>query len=234
MRNVGQILGMLLLSFFCVAVVAAQAFSSSVVVATSSSSVLNSSSSSCHDDESIIIRGGDDRGGIDTETRDVILRFLDTSTKSESTTYSFHIQGWRWHFMSLSRDVKRLQRLANHLLSNVGGSGNDYDIDGLNALQEASNYVINFNMAGLYRIQSNMFLKFIREHLCDEDSIRKFIEDDDNDVVDETTEAFNRLVDVIDAYRIQSERIGGELVRVIIIIICNALYYLRYMTEYDS
>ena len=200
--------------------VAAQAFSSSVVVAKSSTSVLNSSSSSsCHDDVSIVIRGGDhDRGGIDTETRDVILRFLDTSTKSERATYPFHIQGWRWHFMSLSRDVKRLQRLANHLIKNVGGSGNDYGIDGFNALQEASNYVINFNMAGLYRIQSNMFLKFIREHLCDEDSIRQFIEDDDNDVVDETTEAFNRLVDVIDAYRIQCERIGRELVRVIIII----------------
>lgn len=117
--------------------------------------------------------------------------------------------------MSLSRDAKRLQRLANHLLSN-DGSGDDYDIDGFNALQEASNYVINFNMAGLYRIQSNMFLKFIREHLCDEDSIRQFIEeDDDNDIVDETIEAFNRLVDIIDAYRIQSEHIGRELVSVI-------------------
>lgn len=52
-------------------------FPSPVVVATSSS-VLNSSSSSCHDDESIIIRGDDDRGDIDTETRDVILRFLNT------------------------------------------------------------------------------------------------------------------------------------------------------------
>ena len=217
MRNVvGQILGMLLLSFFCVAVVAAQAFTSSVVVATSSSALNYSSSSSCTDDESIIIRGGDDRGGIDTETRDVILRFLDTATtKSESsTTYPFHIQGWRWHFMSLSRDAQRLRRLANHLLSN-DGSGDDYDIDGFNALQEASNYVINFNMAGLYRIQSNMFLKFIREHLCDEDSIREFIENDDNDVLDETTGAFNRLVDIIDAYRIQSERIGRELVSIL-------------------
>ena len=217
MRNVvGQILGMLLLSFFCVAVVAAQAFTSSVVVATSSSALNYSSSSSCTDDESIIIRGGDDRGGIDTETRDVILRFLDTvTTKSETTTYPFHIQGWRWHFMSLSRDAQRLRRLANHLLSN-DGSGDDYDIDGFNALQEASNYVINFNMAGLYRIQSNMFLKFIREHLCDEDSIREFIENDDNDVLDETTGAFNRLVDIIDAYRIQSELIGRELVSIIL------------------
>ena len=116
--------------------------------------------------------------------------------------------------MSLSRDAQRLRRLANHLLSN-DGSGDDYDIDGFNALQEASNYVINFNMAGLYRIQSNMFLKFIREHLCDEDSIREFIEDYNNDVLDETTGAFNRLVDIIDAYRIQSERIGRELVSIL-------------------
>ena len=117
--------------------------------------------------------------------------------------------------MSLSRDAQRLRRLANHLLSN-DGSGDDYDIDGFNALQEASNYVINFNMAGLYRIQSNMFLKFIREHLCDEDSIREFIENDNNDVLDETTGAFNRLVDIIDAYRIQSELIGRELVSIIL------------------
>ena len=63
-------------------------------------------------------------------------------------------------------------------------------------------------MAGLYRIQSNMFLKFIREHLCTVDSLRQFsssnrVGEEGASMSEETTKAFNKLIDKIDAYRVQ-------------------------------
>lgn len=127
--------------------------------------------------------------------------------------------------MSLIRDSKRLQRLADHLSANSVKIDDDTNAeDGYKALEEATNYVVNFNMAGLYRIQSNMFLKFIREHLCTADSLRQFsrsrAEEKEEEEVgstmsdsEETTKAFHKLIDKIDAYRVQSERIGKELVR---------------------
>jgi hypothetical protein len=63
---------------------------------------------SCH----VYAQGGgkcgvavDDDGSIYDDTRDVIRSFLDCMTKKNKTFKDddllFHIQGWRWHSMSL-------------------------------------------------------------------------------------------------------------------------------------
>jgi hypothetical protein len=177
---------------------------------------------------------------IDNPTRDVILRFLHNSSNKvkkknkhrshgkEDQDTSFHIQGWRWHFMSLIRDARRLERLSIHLatiLRDEETNDNDDDDDNdecdLDALHRAANYVINFNMAGLYRIQSGMFLSFLRDHLCDIQSLGPMIgeeeEEEEGRGNDLTTaeiiiEAFTKVVDTIDDNRVQSEAIGRELV----------------------
>ena len=165
-------------------------------------------------------------GGIrvDNKSKDVILRFLHNTSHNKGThtkhnvkklDETFHIQGWRWHFMSLIRDSRRLERLASHL-ANIIREEEDDDSEsvaaGLDALHRAANYVINFNMAGLYRIQSGMFLSFLREHLCDNNSLRRIIDGDDGDDVTAEIDAFRKVVDAIDTYRVQSENIGRELV----------------------
>lgn len=216
-RNVGQLFTII---FLLSTVLCCQLLVSASASSCSTAQQSSLSTSSCED----IPRGG---GGIDNQTRDTILRFLDydtTTTDKDDDNDIFHIQGWRWHFMSLIRDSKRLQRLADHLSTiNSVKIENDTDAeDGYKALEEATNYVVNFNMAGLYRIQSNMFLKFIREHLCTADSLRQFSRsraEEEEEVgsmmsySEETTKAFHKLIDKIDAYRVQSERIGKELVR---------------------
>lgn len=220
-RNVGQLFTIIFLlsTVLCCQLLVSASVSSCSTAQQSSLS----SSSSCED----IPRGGGSNAGIDNQTRDTILRFLDytTTTDKDDDNDIFHIQGWRWHFMSLIRDSKRLQRLADHLSANSVKIDDDTNAeDGYKALEEATNYVVNFNMAGLYRIQSNMFLKFIREHLCTADSLRQFsrsrAEEKEEEEVgstmsdsEETTKAFHKLIDKIDAYRVQSERIGKELVR---------------------
>ena len=136
------------------------------------------------------LRGGDGGGnvavlddvGVDNKTRDVILRFLHYTDNNNLRNvkfddFTFHIQGWRWHFMSLIRDSRRLERLSSHLTNILADETLDDDCisesaAGLDALHRAANYVINFNMAGLYRIQSGMFLSFLRDHLCEIDSLR--------------------------------------------------------------
>ncbi len=119
--------------------------------------------------------------------------------------------------MSLIRDARRLERLSIHLatiLRDEEANNDDDDIEsaaGLDALHRAANYVINFNMAGLNRIQSGMFLGFLRDHLCDAHSIRPIIGEGGDDLTAEV-EAFKKVVDTIDDYRVQSENIGRELV----------------------
>mmetsp|Transcript_24417 Transcript_24417/g.43742 ORF Transcript_24417/g.43742 Transcript_24417/m.43742 type:complete len:341 (-) Transcript_24417:299-1321(-) len=163
----------------------------------------------CRSDDAAvdIIRGGgngifgDD--GIDMKTRDTILRFLDSSFKG-ADDYPFHIQGMRWHFMSLLRDSRRLERLAKHL----SDDDNEGDDDGFVALEQAANYVVNFNMAGFFRVQTKLFVHFLREHLCEEDSIGPFIEGG-NAMAE--TDAFKKLVSQVEEYRVQSQKIGRLL-----------------------
>lgn len=112
--------------------------------------------------------------------------------------------------MALVRDSKRLERLAkNLLLSNNSKDDSDGQAD-LAALEQAADYVINFNMAGLFRIQSQRSAKFLREHLCDEDSSIGLAE----------TDAFRKVADKLDEYRVQSENAGKLLVSYDISVSC--------------
>ncbi|KAL3826666.1 hypothetical protein ACHAXA_001189 [Cyclostephanos tholiformis] len=162
------------------------------------------------------IRGGgecgitvDDDGDISDDTRKVILRFLNCATKDDKIVaeekFPFHIQGWRWHFMSLIRDSRRLERLSMHL-ANLTEEG-DAEESGFDALSRAANYVINFNMAGLFRIQSELLVNFLRRHLCDEKSLGRFCAGN----ATAETDAFEALIQIIDNYRARSEDVGRVL-----------------------
>lgn len=187
----------------------------------SSSAAAATPPASCRDNATIdIVRGGGittsgtatvarniSNQGTDTKTRDVILRFLD------SEDHYFHIQGWRWHFMSLVRDSRRLERLAKQLLSTsncIDGSGDnagDYN-GGIAVLEQAANHVINFNMAGLFRIHTKISEAFLRKHLCERDSIDPFT---DGRNASAELDAFRRVVDEFYDYQAQTEKSGKAL-----------------------
>lgn len=105
--------------------------------------------------------------------------------------------------MSLIRDSGRLERLANKLSKN-----SDADSSGLAALEQAANYVVKFNMAGLYRIESKLFVKWLRDHLCDATVVGPFSEGNAVGI----SKAFGETIGKIDEYRLQSEKMGNELV----------------------
>ena len=121
--------------------------------------------------------------------------------------------------MSLIRDAKRLERLSQHLafLTTKSNGNNEAEAAdtaaaGFHALLQAADYVINFNMAGLFRIQSGMFVTFLRKHLCDEASLGRVMVGSNVDVAG-LANAFRTVIDSMDTHRRRSEEIGNELIR---------------------
>lgn len=163
---------------------------------------VSSGGESCRSDSiAADIRGGAIVNGIDERTISIITKFLKKSSQ-DGQNNDFLIQGWRWHCMSLIRDADRLERLAEHLSSNK----EDGD-SGLEALVSAADYVVNFNMAGLYRIESTMFVKWLRKNLCNVNS--NAFSDGSN--AHATSTAFGNVIDTIDTQRVHCEKIGKEL-----------------------
>ena len=146
---------------------------------------------------------GDIRGGaidnIDEKTVSVIKQFL-TTISSDDESKEFFIQGWRWHCMSLIRDADRLEKLATRLSRDRG-----YDDSGLEALVSAADFVVNVNMAGLYRVESTMFVKWLQKNLCSLDAFDKIID------TSSVAAAFDDVINKIDKQRVYCERIGKKL-----------------------
>ena len=83
-----------------------------------------------------------------------------------STRNEFHIQGWKWHTLSLIRDSKRLERLAHELLNeNIITDDSDNDNDNDNPLEKATKHVIDFNMKALHKIEKELFFPFLKQKL---------------------------------------------------------------------
>lgn len=87
-----------------------------------------------------------------SRAREPIVKFLSDTTPSVDV--KFHVQGWRWHTMSLARESERLQKLAE---SCSGDSKGQYD-----ALAKAVNYVVGFNMKGLHKIERDLFFPWVK------------------------------------------------------------------------
>lgn len=158
---------------------------------------VSSGDASCAQD----IRGGSAIvSSIDEGTISIIKQFLASSSEKNQKNNDFLIQGWRWHVMSLIRDAGRLKSLAEHLAKN-----NMSDDPSLDALVTAADYVVNFNMAGLYRVESTMFVKWLRKHLCRPDAFG----DDSNAAA--TSNAYGNVIGKIEDQRIDCENLGKEL-----------------------
>ena len=171
------------------------------VSSTCFAAVYTPSGETCRSDSSITtdVRGGAIVNSIDERTISVIKQFL-TASSIDGQNHEFLIQGWRWHCMSLIRDADRLERLAAHLSSNKVN-----DESGLEALVSAADYVVNFNMACLYRIESTMFVKWLRKNLCNVDAFS------DSSNAAAMASAFGKVIDKIDNQRVDCEKIGKEL-----------------------
>lgn len=107
---------------------------------------------------------------IDQSVQSTIQKFLDShSPKSDK----FYIQGWRWHTLSLIRDTDRLAHYARATLRSLTR-------DKIASTQKAVDHVIDFNLKGLYRIEDDVFLPWLRSKLSSDeigsDDVKKAFE----------------------------------------------------------
>lgn len=128
----------------------------------------------------------------------VILRYLSTpslSPRQEESKPNFHVQGWRWHTMSLVRDTRRLERLARRLLSSYDHGDKGAPSDAINT---AAEHVINFNMKGLHRIENDVLFPWLRDHLLQAATGQKMVGGRDRfDVGDPPKEDDSNLGDAL-------------------------------------
>lgn len=87
-----------------------------------------------------------------------ITTILDFIHENSSSDKSFHVQGWRWHTLSLARDVRRLGTFASLMAQNA-------TIDVNESLEKAVYHVIQFNMKALHRIEDKTFFPWLRTQL---------------------------------------------------------------------
>lgn len=100
---------------------------------------------------------------MDTEAAESVLsRFLSANSNNKN---KFHVQGWRWHTLSLIRDTNRLEKLALKLLScSTTEHAEEVDFPE-DAIESAAQHVIDFNMKGLHRIENELFFPWLKQRL---------------------------------------------------------------------
>lgn len=95
------------------------------------------------------------RGGAKSVTAEDTLRRCLLEAKEAG---KFHVQGWRWHTMSVLREAQRLQKLAKNM-----EGGQELDVT---RLQKAADYVVDFNLKALHRVEA-MFFPWMRQRMGD-------------------------------------------------------------------
>ena len=120
----------------------------------------------------------------------------------------FHIQGWRWHTLSLVRDTNRLEKLALQLLSNKKlDDKSEKDID------SAASHVIDFSMKGLHGIENDLFFPWLKKRFRGDFSNGKQLNIGGNDnIFKQLGEAYIHLLNDIDRERDFISKLGEAVV----------------------
>lgn len=118
-----------------------------------------------------------------------ICKFLASKgTAPSSLLKQFEIQGWRWHTKSLVRDARRLHSLAMRT-----------NLETVETLKDASDYVVGFNLMGLQKIESPLFFPWMREKLTT--NLEK----------PQLNHAFSTAMDVLESDRRVVARLGKRI-----------------------
>ena len=94
------------------------------------------------------------------EATSTITKTFSTYIPMKPNEPKFLVHGWRWHTLSLIRDLSRLGQLAKDISSH-SHRGDDVSEEKLNQLESASSYVIDFNMKALPRIEEKTFFPWL-------------------------------------------------------------------------
>lgn len=138
--------------------------------------------------ESLDVRGGYE-GHIDDKQE--LERYLQSLGSAATSLDNFYVHGWRWHTRSLIREVGRLHKLALKT-----------SLPNATSLQAAAEYVIDFNLRGLHKIETDLFFPWMRKQLT---SIRN------NNL--ETSKAFAAVMTELEGDRVHVAKLGREILQ---------------------
>lgn len=150
------------------------------------------------------LRGGGRIATDDVQAEEALRSYLE----EESEKGKFLIQGWRWHTMSVMREAQRLQNLA-YRIAEENQSSSEVDSNNslspsagdLAQLQKAADYVVNFNMKALHRVEA-MFFPFVR----------KGITNNSKDFNPQIDNAFQTVMDGLEKDQKRLSEIGNGIV----------------------
>jgi len=138
-----------------------------------------------------VLRGG---SSLQHAAEETVEKYL-AEDRTAASKEKFHVQGWRWHTLSLVRDARRLETLALRQLTAGAPEGVE-----IARLDKAAKHVVDFNMAGLHRIENELFFPWMREKLCA------------GNAEEHVRDAFREILDSIDEDRRHVAKLG-EAVR---------------------
>lgn len=108
----------------------------------------------------------------------------------------FHIQGWKWHTMSLVRESTRLNRAAA-----LWGA----ELWDTTALHTVCEHVVNFNMRGLQNIESQTFFPWVRQRLT------KALQGQEHSTTTNILSAFQSVMNELESSQKNLRKLGNEL-----------------------
>jgi hypothetical protein len=139
----------------------------------------------------------------------VLSKWLNHTVNQQPSDHrpNFLIQGWRWHTLSLIRDLERLRRFSEDFSSNL--SAGRVGEDDWKQFQSASDFVIDFNMGALYRIEEKTFFPWLQKKVL-ASSMSRYIPDAES--VKEFRQAFGVILEYLAEERNKVKSIGQTLV----------------------
>ena len=157
------------------------------------------------------IRGGGD-GAYDDDDEATIRRFLQDPNNKISLD-QFHVHGWRWHTMSLVREAKRLEKMADRYHDdNINNLGEKC----CNSLKQATEYVVGFNLKGLHKIEADLFFPWMRNKLTTSSMIQAAAAATTTTTTTTTTtdlvNAFGSIMDHLERDRQKVAKLGESIV----------------------
>lgn len=139
----------------------------------------------------------------------VVSKWLNHTVNQQSSDNrpNFLIQGWRWHTLSLIRDLDRLRLFSESISSDI--STESIREEDMKQFKSASDFVIDFNMGALYRIEEKTFFPWLQKKVLAPCMSRNI---PDAESVKEFQQAFGVILEYLAQERNKIKYLGQTLV----------------------
>lgn len=120
------------------------------------------------------------------------LSSLNNANKRKQVVGKFHLHGWRWHNMSLIRETEKLCKVAQFYKK----SPLSIDERSIANLKDAVDYVVDFNLKKLTRLENEVLMPFLRQQFDEHNAVKS---------------SMNTIIDQLETERQILSKLGQQL-----------------------